>query len=576
MKKTTLGSMMAAASLFAVTACGSILAPPTGTPDDAGTGSNVVTPCETASDCSDGTACDLEAKECVADALTIDNTDLVSDGLRYWTATSGPKLVGAYQGSADAVVQVKVGAGAPIAATTNGSVWSAQLAPGTILETDTLVKVTLTDPGQGVVELEGVFAVDVAPPTIALGASKVRDERGDVITFDDQGPKHDHQGQEIDLGVGCPTVYKYSYLMDAAAPVYGSESAPNPLAWAMSVQDTKVASVEYRVVDAAQSVVRDWTTIVGAGAAYPIVLNRDGATGIGAAATKAGTYTIEVRAKDWGERVAMSSYCINFVPLAAPLAFAQAATPTDANALSGWRLQTNSPISRVLNPGVGAAIAEQVITQYSSEPVAVSLGVPALGGTWRMQDASGWVPTSSTRTTISCANTNCDPGIVTSWSSFSGALTSYAKSAVLVDSNGSPVPASLGGYLIPGRAVGAPPATYRVRVNISNVSHFVIAGLSYAERVNESLNYTGTPETNSTSACGGRDVLGTSCGRWTNYKYLRAIKTIGLSVNAFTIPLTVAATQGGTFAAAPHTTSAMFVAPAVNWDGGSEDTLPNP
>ena len=38
-------------------------------------------------------------------------------------------------------------------------------------------------------------------------------------------------GTRIDLSTGCPAVYKYAYLMDQHAPLFGHENVANPLAW---------------------------------------------------------------------------------------------------------------------------------------------------------------------------------------------------------------------------------------------------------------------------------------------------------------------------------------------------------
>ncbi len=89
--------MMVAASLLAVSACGSVSSP--GGNDDGSGSDDANTTCEVASDCAGGAACDTVAHECVTDVLAIESTDFVNDGLRWWSATSGPKLWGTYEGA---------------------------------------------------------------------------------------------------------------------------------------------------------------------------------------------------------------------------------------------------------------------------------------------------------------------------------------------------------------------------------------------------------------------------------------------------------------------------------------------
>jgi len=573
-------TILIAASLVSLSACGAVGSSPT-SDDEVGSGSGsgsaqVETTCAVAADCAGGTACDLAAHECVTDALTLEDAELVNDGLRYWSTTSGPKLVGSFHAGADAVVQVKVGSTPAIAALSGGDRWSVQLPAGTIQATDTLVTVTLTDPANGVVELAATLALDSAPPTIANAGSSMHDERGDLIDFASGVPVHDHQGQVIDLSAACPKVYKYAYLMDTHAPIYGGEVAPNPIAWELTVQDTRVAAVEMRLRDAQDVILRDWTAVAGTGAAYPVTLFRDGDAGLGAAATKAGKLTVDVRARDWGGLEATSSYCVDFEPLAAPLKIEQASTPTDADALKSWALPANSPISRLTNANtLGAAVVEQKITQVSSEPVVLSLGTSTPTGSWQTQFLQGWIASVNTKVTMSCTTTNCSPGLQAPTStSWSGQLTSFSKTIQVVDSNNTAVPTAGSTWVIPGRAAGAPPVEYRVRVRLNNVTHFGSnSAFVYGEFSNGGLIYTGTQSSNTTQACSRTDAIGANCTTWTTYQYIRGINTIGLTLNPLTIQLGVAASQATAFAMPVHVAAATFVAPAMTWDGGDENSF---
>ncbi len=553
MTKTKTCEMVMAAALMAVSACGSVIAsgddePAPASGDDADVGSE--------------------------GALTFEESAFVNDGLRLWTNTSGPQLGGKYEGGSQAVLQVKVGAAAPLLATLDGARWDVQLPSGSILTTDTLVTLTMTDPESGVLAREVTMALDSTPPVLAIGASKMRDERGDMITFASNVPVHDHQGTEVDLASGCPVVYKYSYLMDTHAPVYGSELAPNPITYAMTAQDVRVASTEFRVRDAQGGVLRDWKPVTGSGAAYPVTLYRDGAAGIGDLATRAGTYTIDVRATDWGGLEASTSYCVDFKPLAAPLDIAQAslAPASDTNALVGWQLYPiNSPISRIAKPGVGAEIAEQLITQYSSEPIAISPTTSSLTGTWRISWVQGWVASEITSANVSCQSMDCQKPMPES-ASHSGALTSFDKTVEVVDGHGNALSRSQGAFVIPARAAGSPPATYRVRVSLANVTHYGHSSqYQYGDFTNGRLIYTGTASNNTTTACYRTDSFKQTCTAMATYQYLRGIDTIGLTLDPFALQLAAAATPGGTFITPAHVNATAFQVPALSWDGGNEN-----
>jgi hypothetical protein len=556
-KTMTIWDMMVAASLIAASGCGSVLAPGDDLAEGSGSGSG------------SGSETTPESP------LTLEESDFVNDGLRLWTNTSGPALHGKYEGSNEAVVQVKVGAGSPVLATVDGRRWDVQLPSGAIQSTETLVTVTMTDPAQSVETIQVAMALDSAPPVLAIGGSSLRDERGDVISFNTNAAVHDHQGATVDLTAGCPIVYKYSYLMDTHAPLYNSELTPNPITYAVTVEDVRVAATEFRVRDAQGTVLRDWKIVAGSGAAFPVTLHRDGDAGIGDLATRAGKYTIDVRATDWAGLQANTSYCIDFQPLAAPLQFAQASTPTDADALATWKLQANSPISRLMNVGPGAAIAEQKITQYSSEPVVVSLNIPALTGSWRTHVLHGFIRSSAVTTRVSCNNYDCNtqPAAPTSFV-WSGNLTSYTKSVQLLDAAGNVVaPTGTNVWLIPGRAAGAPPADYRVRVNVSQMMHFG-SNLTYVygDRTNQSLAYTGSASTQTMYACAHVN-LANECDWIATYQHIRAVNTIGLNIDPFAIQVGVGASANTPTTAPVHVLPSVFTMPALTWDGGDENTL---
>ena len=82
-------------------------------------------------------------------------------------------------------------------------------------------------------------------PSIAVISASVKDERGDAISFASGKPIHTHAGPVVDLGgIGCPDVYLYPYLLEAAAPPWGGETSANPLAWRLAITG---GTAQYRV-----------------------------------------------------------------------------------------------------------------------------------------------------------------------------------------------------------------------------------------------------------------------------------------------------------------------------------------
>src|SRR6185503_12714216 len=134
-----------------------------------------------------------------------------------------------------------------------------------------------------------------------------------------------HAGADIDLaGPGCPAIYKYAYLMDATAPMYGSAASPNPLAWKLTIADAKLdpTSKAFRVRTDTNQVVLSWTPTPAPDTAgvHRIELTRaGGAYAIASLGTRTGKFYIDVRARDWNGLETTVSYCFDNHPLAAPV-----------------------------------------------------------------------------------------------------------------------------------------------------------------------------------------------------------------------------------------------------------------
>jgi hypothetical protein len=191
-----------------------------------------------------------------------------------------------------------------------------------------------------------------------------------------------------------------------------------------------------------------------------------------------------------------------------------------------------------------------------------------------MQFYQGWIESEREKIVASCSSMNCDPMPAPASLSSNGTLSAFSSNVELVDHNGALVaPVSLAGYVIPGRAVGAPPAEYRVRVRLSDVTHYGHNSVFfYDERITGALNYTGTAPAQQTAACAAIDSLN-RCIVYATYHWIRGMNTIGLTLQPIVIGLAVGASQASVFGAPAHVPAATFVSPAVSWDGGDENSF---
>jgi hypothetical protein len=293
MNATTMRKMMFAAGLV-LAACGDDLVEP---PSDAGT--------------EDGGAWG---------ALSIDNSDFVVDGARWWTNASAPTLRGLFVATGLVTIEVEVG-GASVPARIEGTTWSATLPAGSISAAGTAVNVVMTNAAGEHVSVTRTLVLDVSAPAIAMLPSLVLDERGDKIDFSSGEPVHTHEGPEIALSeLECAAVYKYAYFMFASPPPYGAETTPNPLRYVFWIDETQVDAsfTAFRVRTPEDSVLRDWTTLATSGWQYVVPLYADEAHGIPELAKRSGKYLVDVRARDWAGRVSTATWCFDLQLLASP------------------------------------------------------------------------------------------------------------------------------------------------------------------------------------------------------------------------------------------------------------------
>lgn len=540
--------------LVPLTACGTVKPPPHTAPDGGGApdGSSG---CQVAADCAAGTACELASHTCVAAAFTIDKTDFFDDGQRWWTVTSGPKLHGTLAAPSGATLQAMIGdhpSGPP--ATVDGTTWTIQLPAGAITETDTAVVFQLVESAGAELDLSRTFALDDKTPIVNV-FGQIHDERGDTIDFSSGDPVHTHAGPTIDLSAGCPDVYKYAYLLDSSAPMYGSEATPNPLAWQFKVQvatklDDTASAYRVRLDDG--TIAQDWTALTpDASGIYAVALHRGS---IGVLGTRDGVMYIDARFRDWGGNQTVQTACWHHHPLAAPIEVGPVQAATTANALFTMSFAAGSQISNLMRPVAPfspyADLATQRFVQHTAEPVTVTLSFPWPTGTYTKLVFDHYF-TIASGATLMCgtdASPSSDPRCATAptpvstSTPYAGSIGPSSWSVVVIDETLNQAAPCTGTVFwsmsrigvicnLPSRAAGAPPHAYHAVVSFDDVqelqpwpfgpfSEFTISGHTYTgtapqtfEQCNRMLSHFNTTTMTTLYTCA-------SWGQYTGYSGL--------------------------------------------------------
>ena len=215
--------------------------------------------------------------------------------------------------------------------------------------------------------------------TVRFRVTTIHDERGDAIDFATGEPVHTHAGPTAQLGnEDCATVYKHAYLMDAAAPKFGRETAPNPLAWNIEAD----GAAEYRVRGAGDTTVVDWTGVEGTA----IALHRD--------TLADGMYFLDVRVDE-----AVATTCFDLHLLAAPIEVS--AAQRDAAGLTGMTLPAVSPFSQLFGASPTPAFTQRFV-HHTAEPVTLVIDVAKPGGTFMRRAVDDFVVASTGAVSILC------------------------------------------------------------------------------------------------------------------------------------------------------------------------------
>lgn len=335
--------------------------------------------CDDSGACPDGAACAIDSKVCSDDLFTFDRSQFFDDGVRLWSTTANPILRGTTDQSKATIEVVR---GADVIATPavidDAGNWSLQLPAGTIVDTDTELKIHLIG-DNGTLEFAYKFALDDKAPSLTVVPTEVTDESKDVVTFNNIGePTHVHQNFPVVLdGAHCANVVKYGYLFDEAPPMYGTEDRRNPMTWTIQL-GVKVALDEaksrYRIMKTGQGTQVDWAPFEPVKTADGFTVSTPITRQTGPNLGEDGDFAIEWEVYDWAGRMVTGQGCWHQTLLAAPLlgnGF-QASTRGPA-ALSTWVLNSIPPVSNLINGTVPSPVYEMTLTNATTEAVDVEI-----------------------------------------------------------------------------------------------------------------------------------------------------------------------------------------------------------
>ncbi len=472
--------------------------------------------CDDSSVCPDGSACAIDKNVCSDDSFTLDRAQFFDDGLRLWSTTGNPILTGTTDQRSATIEVLRDGQVIATPAVIDAAgTWSLQLPAGTIVESDTELKIHLVG-SEGTLEFSYKFALDDKPPTLAIIPTSVTDESKDEVTFNTIGePAHVHQNFPVVLdGAHCAKIVKYGYLFDAAPPMYGTEDQRNPVAWNLHL-GVKVALDEtksrYRISKVGPGTQVDWSPLQAMktddGYQVTTPISRQSGPNTG----EDGEFFIDWEVYDWAGRMTKGQGCWQQTVLAAPLRSGppglSSAAPTG---LGSWMLASVPPLSRLINGAMPMDVFETTVTNGTGEDVVMetTLFVPVVRLT-------RGVTVANTRPLVGDgdpAETNCNqannsdycrtgtvPANVTTTDTFDIAT---AWRIEMQDGAGQVVPGCSDTVafqcVVPKRGVGEQPKTYRLVATLLALPQLPSWVGATAERpgfAGHTLGYTGPTET---------------------------------------------------------------------------------
>jgi len=406
----------------------------------------------------------------------------------------------------------------------------------------------------------------------------VHDERGDMIDFSSGEPVHTHAGPAIDLGQDCPAVWKYAYLESDLAPIFGRETAPNPLAWHLKAP-AGTSEVAYRVRAADGRVLLDWTAIAaGDGGVYDIALHRDGDPGVKELGSTINMY-LDARIRDAGGAEMVKTACWDNQPLAAPLAVG---TPA-AGALFGMSLPANSPISNVVNSSVNVAVFP--FEQETADPIQIRIVAAHPSGAISKLVKSTFVNQGTVEPPVGpcdaggdCSQPAMMPSAMMSDGVLAGTWTVKVEDAltdaIVCDEQSLEVTCS-----IPPRLQGEAPHPYRIAIDLAGETSVSVGTGTMGEFTTPALNYPGlalsytglAPVTDGYYYC-DRPLshLGTMyCAAATQWAHVVALDRASVQFNPIDVALTASPDTGAGIVPPYLAPDALTFAARV-WDLGDE------
>lgn len=404
----------------------------------------------------------------------------------------------------------------------------------------------------------------------------VLDERNDAIDFSSGQPVHTHGGAPVALSQGsCSDVYKYAYLMSALPPLYGQESAVNPIAWAISAPDMDPAQTAYRVRGDASQTLLDWTaTTPDSHGEYAIALHRDGEHGVPALATTEGKMYVDVRFHDSHGNEIIKSGCWTNHPLAAPLDV----TASDFGGLFLWTLPGNYPISQVMSdPGTVYRMIR--VQQQTAEPIRLRFSAPTPTGTVTKTAVDTWVTAAAADIPAGACSTNtaCARPTLPTVSTASSAPLAATWSIRILDETAETTLCS-GSSLdltctIPPRAAGKGPEVYLVQIFVGLIDPLRVGGpvdVNSEWTAGSYGSYTGTAPGSTAYYC---DTIKPHlselyCVQASQRQHILALDRATVAFDA--IPLTLLTYAGDTGAAPSYLAANAFAMPARTWDAGDK------
>ena len=266
-----------------------------------------------------------------------------TDGTTWWTSNAAPILSGTLTEAHPAGIEAVIGT-THIPGTITGSTWSVTVPAGALDLTGADVHIVVTDAAGNQGTVVQHVRYDATPPTVTLlSTSQVHDEASETPTFSsapaspstDEVPSHIHGGVPVVLSVTgmCPSITKYSYLLGANPPPYGTEpNGRNPLQYQLLAADDGIgidpAATQYRVGRDDASGATQWiTAFTSAGTGTPVPGN-PGVTGytvpiyadaVPGLDTLEGVYHVQFQSTDRLGRTTTEARCFTLHLRAPPL-----------------------------------------------------------------------------------------------------------------------------------------------------------------------------------------------------------------------------------------------------------------